>query len=254
MKSIRAAVFATVLLGIVGISVQAQPVPGFEVASVKAATPRAGTAGLTAMDTDPAMVRYSNVTLKLLIAIAYRLDSRLVQGGPAWLDDQPYDLTARLPPGTSKDRVPAMLQTLLVERFKLAVHRETTEQRVYFLVVGKNGTKLKAAQKADEQDVQQVRGNRPAAQILPGGIMGHSMALGSFAGSLAHVLGYQVLDHTGLTGTFDINLKWIPEDTEGTGPSLFTAIQEQLGLKLETGKAPVEVLMVDHAERIPTEN
>ena len=254
MKSITAALFATVLLGIVGISARAQPVTSFEAASVKAAPPRAGTAALTAMDTDPAMVRFSNVSLKILIAIAYRLDSRLIQGGPAWLDDQPYDLAARLPPGTSRDRVPAMLQTLLAERFKLAVHRETTEQRVYFLVVGKNGTKLKAAEKADEQEVQQVRGDRLAAQVLSGGVMGDSMALGSLAGSLARVLGYQVLDRTGLTGTFDINLKWTPDDSKGTGPSLFTAIQEQLGLKLEPGKAPVEVLMVDHAERIPTEN
>jgi len=254
MKAIKTAGFAIVLFGITAISAHAQPAPAFEVASVKASPPRAGTAGFIAMDTDPAMVRYSNVTLKLLIAVAYRLDSRLVQGGPAWLDDQPWDLAAKLPAGTSKDRVPAMLQTLLVERFKLAVHRETREQRVYFLVAGKNGPKLKVAQKADEQDVQQVRGDRPAAQILPGGIMGHSMAMGTFAGSVAHVVGYQVVDHTGLTGTFDIDLRWTPEDSKGTGPSLFTAIQEQLGLKLEPGKAPVEVLLVDHAERTPMEN
>jgi uncharacterized protein (TIGR03435 family) len=254
MKAIKTADFAIVLLGITAISAHAQPAPAFEVASVKASPPRAGMAGFIAMDTDPAMVRYSNVTLKLLIAFAYRFDSPLVQGGPAWLEDQPYDLAAKLPAGTSKDRVPAMLQTLLVERFKLAVHRETTEQRVYFLVVGKNGPKLKAAEKADEQDVQQVRGDRLALQIVRGGIMGHSIAIGSFAGSLAPVVGYQVVDHTGLTGTFDIDFTWTPDDSKGTGPTLFTAIQEQLGLKLEPGKAPVEVLLVDHAERIPMEN
>jgi uncharacterized protein (TIGR03435 family) len=232
----------------------AQPAPAFEVASVKVAPPRAGSAGFTAMDTDPAMVRYSNVTLKLLIAIAYRLDGRLIQGGPAWLDDQLYDLAATLPPRTPKDRVPAMFQTLLAERFHMAVHRETKEERVYFLLVGKNGTKLREGQRVDEQDVQQVRGDRPAAQIVRGGIMGHSMVMGSLAGTLARVLGYQVVDHTGLTGTFDINLKWTPEDNNEAGPSLFTAIQEQLGLKLEPGKAAVEVLVVDHADRIPTGN
>jgi uncharacterized protein (TIGR03435 family) len=253
MKSISAVAFTAVLLGIIGFVEQAQ-VAEFEVASVKVSPPRAGTAGFIAMDTDPAMVRYSNATLKLLIAIAYRLDSRLIQGGPAWLDEQPYDLAARLPAGTSKDLVPSMLQTLLAERFKLAVHRETKEQRAYFLVVGKNGTKLKAAQKTEEQDVQHVRGDHPAAQILRGSMIGHSLALGPFASSLAHVLGTQVVDRTGLPGTFDINLTWTPEDSPETGPSLFTAIQEQLGLKLEPGKAPVEVLLVDRAERTPTGN
>ena len=84
--------------------------------------------------------------------------------------------------------------------------------------------------------------------------MGHSMTLAMFAGTLAHVLGYQVLDHTGLAGTFDIDFRWVPGDGVGTGEALFAALQEQLGLKLESGKAPVEVLLVDHAERIPIEN
>jgi uncharacterized protein (TIGR03435 family) len=183
-----------------------------------------------------------------------RFDSRLVLGGPAWLDDQLYDLTAKLPPGALKDRVPVMLQTLLAERFKLAVHRETKEQRVYFLVVAKNGPKLKETLAADDQGVQQLRGDRLTVQLVRGGIMGHSMHMGALAASLADVAGYQVVDHTALTGMFDINLKWTPEDSKGIGPDLFTAIQEQLGLKLESGKAPVEMLMIDHAERIPSEN
>jgi uncharacterized protein (TIGR03435 family) len=125
MKTIGTAVFAFFFPVIVGILAQAQPVPTFEVASVKAAPARTGTARFIAMDTDPAMVRYSNVTLRNLIAIACGFDSTLIQGGPALLDDQPYDLAAKLPPGTSKDRVPLMLETLLAERFRLAVHRET---------------------------------------------------------------------------------------------------------------------------------
>lgn len=250
----RAVDFAVALLGITAISAQGQPVPAFEVASVKAVPTRAGTAGLIAMDTDPAMVRYSNITLKNLIAMAYRFDSRLILGGPAWLDDQLYDLAAKLPPGALKDRVPVMLQTLLAERFKLAVHRETKEQRVYFLVVGKSGPKLKEALAPDDQGVQQLRGDRTPVQVVRGGIMGHSMHIGALAASLAHVAGYQVVDHTGLTGVFDIDLKWTLEDSKGNGPDLFTAIQEQLGLKLESGKAPVEMLMIDHAERIPSEN
>jgi uncharacterized protein (TIGR03435 family) len=202
------------------------------------------------------MVRYSNVTLRLLIAIAYRFDSRLVQGGPDWLDDQLYDLAAKLPPGTSKDRIPAMLQTLLAERFKLAVHSETREQRVYFLVVGKNGPKLKESQKpADESsNVQQVRGDRMPVSIFRNRIVGHDMPMRQLASVLASRAEYQVVDRTGLAGSFDIDLKWTPEDNDGTGASLFTAIQEQLGLRLEPGKGPVETLVVEHAERTPTQN
>jgi uncharacterized protein (TIGR03435 family) len=250
MKTAR---LAPVLLGIAPVIVTAQS-PAFEVASIKAVSPREGAAGFTSMDTDPAMVRYSNVTLKLLMAIAYRFDGRLIQGGPSWLDEQPYDLTAKIPPGTSKDRVPAMLQTLLVERLHLATHRETKEQRGYFLVAGPKGNKLIAGQKVDQKDLEQVRGAHPAAQIVRGGIMGHSMTMGSLAGSLSQVLGSQVEDHTGLGGTFDIDLKWTPDDGKESGPSLFTALQEQLGLKLEPGKVSVQVLVVDHADRNPNEN
>ncbi len=230
----------------------------FEVASVKLAQPQTGTAAFFAMDSDPAMVRYSNVTLKNLISVAYGFDSPLVTGGPEWLDEQFYGLSAKLPPGTPKDRVPAMLRALLSERFNLSVHREMKVQRVYFLVLGKNGPKLKEVPKTDSgQEAEQVRGESPAVRVFRGGIFGKSMLIGTLAGSLSFVAGCQVVDRTGLAGTFDISLKWTPEDGEDSnqpGPSLFTAIQEQLGLKLEPGRAPVEMLVVDHAKRIPTEN
>jgi len=256
MKATKTAVFAMVVLGTATLSAQEQRAPAFEVASVKPAPPRAGTAGFTAMDTDPATVRYSNISLKILIAIAYRFDSRLIQGGPAWLDDQLYDLAAKLPAGSSKDRVPAMLQTLLAARFQLAVHRETKDQRVYFLLVGKKGPRLKQAQKpgAENPDVQQVRGDRLPVSVLRNRIVGHAMPMQQLAAVLAGPAGYQVVDRTGIAGAFDIDLKWTPDNSNGTGPSLFTAIQEQLGLRLEPGRAPVEILVVDHAERIPTEN
>jgi uncharacterized protein (TIGR03435 family) len=241
-QAMRAVKPAVALLGIAAISALAQS-PAFEVASVKVSPPRAGTAGFTGIDSDPAMVRYSNITLKNLIAIAYGFDSRLILAGPAWLDSEHYDVAAKLPPDTSKDRVPMMLQTLLVERFKLAVHRETKEQRLYSLVVGKKGPKLKEGREAGGQN-----------QIVRGGIMGHSMPMGVLAGLLSGFLGYEIVDKTGLTGTFDINLKWRPEDGAGNSPDLFAAIQEQLGLKLEPGKGPVETLRIDHAERLLTDN
>jgi uncharacterized protein (TIGR03435 family) len=244
--------FAVVLLGIAATSLNGQPAPSFEVASVKVVGGRTGTAGMFAMDTDPAMVRYSNITLQHLIAMAYRFDSRLIRGGPAWLDEQCYDLAAKLPSGTSKDRVPEMLQALLTERFRLAVHSETKQERVYFLLVGKSGPKLKNARTVDDTDVRQERGERPTVQIMRGAIIGNPMSLGVLAGVLAHAAGYEVMDRTGLTGTFEIRLKWSPDDSQGT--DLFAAIQQQLGLRLEAGKGPVETLVVDHAERIPIEN
>jgi uncharacterized protein (TIGR03435 family) len=101
-------------LVICGVSVRAWPQTpaAFEVASVRLAQPQTGTAGFFAMDNDPAMVRYSNVDLKNLIAIAYGFDSRLIADGPEWLDEQLYEVSAKLPSGTPKDRVPAMLQAL----------------------------------------------------------------------------------------------------------------------------------------------
>jgi uncharacterized protein (TIGR03435 family) len=147
-----------------------------------------------------------------------------------------------------------MLQALLAERFKLTVHRETKEQRAYFLVAGKIGPRLKPGLPPDDQDARQTRGDRPAVQITRGGILGHSMNMATLAATLAHVAGYQVIDHTRLTGMYDINLKWTVEDNNDFGPELFSALQEQLGLKLESGKGPVEMLVVDRADRNPIDN
>jgi len=228
----------------------AQPRPAFEVASVKAAPPRTGEARLVAMDTDSAMIRYSNISLKNLIAMAYRYDSRRIQGGPDWLDSQMYDVAAKLPPGASKDQIPEMLQDLLAERFKLALHRETKEQRVYFLVAGKGGPRLKEVPVPDPQDAQQVRGARLPMQMMRGRIIGHSVPVGMLAGALAQMTGYEVVDRTGLTKTYDIGLHWTAaEDSE-----IFAALQEQLGLKLEAGRGPVEVIVIDRAERNPAAN
>ncbi len=253
-KTTRASILA-VVAGVMPLIAQAPP-PSFEAATVRVAPkpPRRG--GLVALDADPAMLRYSNITLRNLIAMAYNFDSRLILGGPAWLDSEFYELAAKLPPQTPKDRVPLMLRTLLAERFNLTVHREAREQSVYFyfLVAGKNGPKLKAAVPAETGDVQTVRGDRPPVQIFSGGIVGHAMPITTFAAALALAAGRQVIDRTGLAGAFDLKLTWAPENSDGNGPDLFTAIQEQLGLKLEPGKAPVETLLIDHADRIPADN
>ena len=240
-KETSIAAKAAVLLLAAAVAARAQTAPSFEVASVKISPPRQGEAGLTKVDSDPALVRYANITLLNLITVAYHVDNRLVVGGPAWLGTEQYDVAAKLPPGTSRDRIPAMLQTLLEERFKLAVHRETREQRVYLLVIGKNGSKLE-------------KGREGPNQMLPGRIMGGSIPIATLAGMLSHFLGEEVVDRTGLAGTFHIDLNWqTPIDPASTA-ELFDALQEQLGLKLEAGRAPVERLVVDRAGQIPVEN
>jgi uncharacterized protein (TIGR03435 family) len=207
------------------------------------------------VDADPAIVRYANITLKNLIAMAYGMDSRLIAGGPSWLDEQLYDVSAKLPPDTQKDQIPEMLQKLLEDRFRLVIHGEGKEQRAYFLVIGKSGPNLKKVDaKADGDDVQHVRGNALQGQMVPGGIMGRSVTMEWLAATLARATAYQVIDHTGLTGIFDVNLTWRAEESKADGPDLLTAIQEQLGLKLESGRATVKILVVDHAERIPSDN
>jgi uncharacterized protein (TIGR03435 family) len=231
-----------VLLGCAALSLHSQPAPSFEVASVKVSPPRQGTARYTTMDNDPGLFRCSNITLKNLIAIAYRTSDRLIVGGPSWLDETAYDVDAKLPPETPKDQVPDMLQTLLAERFKLAVQRESKQQRSYSLVVGKNGPKLKASQDSGQNN------------LLRGRIVGPALTMGVLADLLARSVGYQVVDKTGIEGAFAVDLKWTLDDAKTPGPNLFAAIQEQLGLKLEPGKSTVETLVIDRAERVPTDN
>jgi uncharacterized protein (TIGR03435 family) len=129
-----------------------------------------------------------------------------------------------------------MLQTLLAERFKLAMHSETRELPVYALVVGKSGPKI--------QEVTEGIGTMTTGR----GRLNCRLPIAAFARYLSPTLGRTVLDRTGLTGAFEIKLEWAPDD-ESSGPSIFAAVQEQLGLKLESAKGPVEILVIEHAEK-----
>ena len=142
-----------------------------------------------------------------------------------------------------------MMRTLLIERFKLAVHGGTKEFPIYVLVVAKNGPKLKKADHGGD-DMSSKRGHVTARSV--------SMArLADFLARPRTGLGRPVVDKTGLDGVFDFTLDWTPDSDAQTSEaplSIFVALQEQLGLKLETQKGPVEVLIVDHVEKIPVEN
>lgn len=182
-----------------------------------------------------------------------------VQGGPDWLDRDKYIIVAKAESAdATPEQIKAMLQTLLAERFKLGVHRETKDLNVYTLVVGKNGSKLQEATE-EQKSSSSVTGTNRGLQMVY-----QKVALPLLINTLANMLGSPVLDKTGLAGRYNFKLEWADPrfGRPGNGtdappvdsfPDLFTALEEQLGLKMEVKKGPVEVLVVDHAERA-TEN
>jgi uncharacterized protein (TIGR03435 family) len=223
---------------------QSAPRPSFEVASVKPSGPD-----------DRLMYRLqpggryiaTGLTLKNLISNAYGVPEFRVSGGPGWRDSDKYNVEAKvgvpLPPWPeSNKQLNLMLQSLLENRFKLALRRETREEPVYELVAAKGGAKLKTA-KADES---------PGFEMDTGRIHSMAVPLEYLATNLAYLLGRQVIDKTGLAGKYSYTVTYTPDDAlpaDANGPSIFTAVQEQLGLKLESTKAPVEVLVIDHVEK-----
>jgi uncharacterized protein (TIGR03435 family) len=220
------------------------------------------------MGGDPGMVDYRNVSLKSVIARAYEVKENQVSG-PDWLDTERFDIVAKVPPNTPKGQVALMLQNLLAGRFKLQVHREQKVMPVYAMEVGKNGLKLQTRKASWKAEYEWSSARRPQDMV-------HDASL---AGSLSSMLDRPVVDLTELKGTYEIDLDWVPDEREGggimakmkgmaeaastdphgdpSGPnglSLFGALQEKLGLKLETRKSPVDILVVDSGEKVPTEN
>jgi uncharacterized protein (TIGR03435 family) len=267
--------------------------PAFEVASIKQAAPQAPGRMMVRMGGDAGRVDYANVSLKDVLARAYNM-KRFQVSGPSWLDNERYDITAKVPDGVKPEQVPAMLQVLLAERFKMVAHKETKEQPVYALVVGKGGPKLTKSEEANEgaapKTIATPDGGRMAppkgAMMMrmsdgPGGnarMQANGVTLARFSDMLSGMLDRPVLDMTELTGNYDIALDVSMEDLAGmkrmaVGPggpggpggdhgpapdaapaaSIFTAVQS-LGLKLDPRKAPVEFLIVDRGEKVPTEN
>jgi uncharacterized protein (TIGR03435 family) len=256
------------------ISLFGQPAatpPAFEVASVKLAPPATGNGIRVSMGGDAGRVSYSNVTLRNVMTQAYKVKDRQISG-PDWLDSERYDIVAKIPADTPKDQVPLMLQTLLAERFKLALHREQKVMPVYALVAGKNGAKLHEAS-SEAGGFRMSMG--PKGRQLTG-----NASISALSDVLSRFMDRPVLDMTGIKGVFEISLEWTPDDSRsaskfglgapGPGrpevaaegkatdsadaPSIFTAVQEKLGLRLEAKKLPIEILVVDHVEKVPTEN
>jgi uncharacterized protein (TIGR03435 family) len=199
-----------------------------------------------------------NVSVGMLIMLAYRVDSNQISGGNSLrFGGDRYDIEAKADdqdprfkaadaggPAAKQALRDLMLQALLEDRFKLAIHRETKETSGYALVVARGGPKLKEA--------TEVRPGDGSISVARGRLTGQKAPLSMLAGQLTRVLGRPVADETGFEGTFDFNLEWTPDETPpdvASAPSIFTAIQEQLGLKLEARKERTEIIVVDHVEK-----
>lgn len=191
--------------------------------------------------------RARNITLSNLIAIAFKLDgNNQLSGKPDWLDSTFYEVAAKPEgdAGLSYEQLRPLLQQLLQERFHLAYHRENKNIKSYALVVAKGGPKLQAS-----------KGESTHAYILPGALDAANMSVYMLASMLSRPLGQPVADRTGLKGNYDFRLDFAPlEETDTAKPSIFTAVEEQLGLKLETGMVPIEMFVIDHVDKVPTEN
>jgi uncharacterized protein (TIGR03435 family) len=219
----------------------------FEVASVKPTD----TQGSFTFDFPPGG-RFSgrNLTVQNLLRIAYGLQDYQISGAPGWIDSAGFDIQARAaasPSEPTREQVREMIQALLADRFQLVVHRETRQLPIYALVVAKGGPRLQAA----DTDV-----GRPKSMV--GQMVVRRMSMTTLGNILAFDAKRPVRDETGLNGEFAFKLEWTPglgESDAGPSPrpSLFTAVQEQLGLKLESAKGPIEVLVIDHVGK-PSEN
>lgn len=217
----------------------------FEVASVKPGDPLDPESSVRST---AAGIFMKNTTLKNLLQNAYHIRCDQIEGGPKWMDSERFTIDAKLPTGVSRNLLPQALQSLLEDRFKLQVHRESRIRPVFALVQAKGGSKLHIAA-PDEPG----RGGFSAG---PRKLQGRGVSISTLVYALASAAGGPVLDRTELQGEYDFTLEFAP--LQGTGddeklPEIFTAIQQQLGLKLEPAKAPIETLVIDRAEK-PSEN
>lgn len=220
------------------------PSPSFEVASVRLVGADHGNSFIS--PPGASQLTITNGSMTLLIVMAFGVDNNQIAAKPGWFDETYYDVKAKPngSTGLTYEQLRPPLQQLLKQRFGLAVHHETKEVSGYALVVAKGGPKLSAGKES-----------LATAYILSDGLRGASVSMQSLAAMLARPLGRPTVDKTGITGNYDIKLSYAPDgSTESTLPSIFTALQEQLGLRLEPQKVQLDMLVIDHAERVPTEN
>jgi uncharacterized protein (TIGR03435 family) len=272
---------ATVLLMHAAGIASAQSTPAFEVASVK--INKAGDSGPSKISSSiPGRFIVTNTPLRFLILHAYHLLDHQLISLPDWTSDLSVDITASYAPGSTPtdSEIRVMLQKLLAERFDLATHHEQRELTSYTLVVAREGrlgprlhpsgvdcqkwiAEKKPQTDAGGQSPVTPSGKRPACMMLATRrwLSGGTRTMPQLAATLQSMLGKPVIDQTGLSGGFDVDLQWTPDaadarsgDTPANdGPSIFSAVQEQLGLRLATKRDRVDVVVVDRVAR-PTPN
>ena len=213
--------------------------PAFEVVSVKISNAE-NTASDVQRDPGGGIV-LKNVNLRTLMLMAYNIQPFQLAGGPTWLRSKRFDIAARAPAGTRKDQTWVMLQTLLAERFQLTVHKETRELPVFEMTLAKGGLKIQPAHRVTSPAEGGVT-------TFVGGMKASMASMSSVALVLSGMLGHQVIDRTGVEGRYDFDFEYAPEGSDSGLPSIYSALQDRLGLKLETGKGPVEVIVIDRAE------
>ncbi len=234
----------------------------FEVASIKPVSP---TDNRVMIQMQPGGRFVANgASVKMLLTIAYQLRNGQITGGPKWIDDDRFEINAKVADGI--DRVPPeqfreLIKNLLADRFALRVHEEEKEASIFHLVQAKNGHKL-----SESKDQSGPNGRM---MIGRGRITAQGMKMDDLARMLAQTVGKNVVDRTGLSARYDVELDFVPEMSGGmvivpsgsapptpvdsSGPSLYTALEEKLGLKLEAAKGLVKSLVIDHVAK-PTDN
>jgi uncharacterized protein (TIGR03435 family) len=245
----------------VGGSAQRPRFEAFEVATIKSSNADEKSRFIVMQGTHRFVAE--NFTLKLLIAAAYDLNPKTISSGPGWMDADHFNIVAITPGEVRPDRQEqmTMLRGLLTERFKLTFHREEKEFSIYELEVAKGGPKLKPSAAAPDDPPALVSTVYPQKVILPA----RNATMADFVAMMQRaMMDRPVVDKTGLTGRYDFDLEWAPDETQFGGglpkppvdaqaAPLFTAMREQLGLELKPTRGPVSALVVDGAER-PTEN
>jgi uncharacterized protein (TIGR03435 family) len=232
-----------VATGAAGSALHAQS-PAFEVASVRVNKTDSGGSNFPRLTKGTLMAQ--NVTMRMILQSAYGLTALQITG-PGWLDSDHFDLAGKAPAGVPDTEVMPMLQSLLKERFQLAAHRETKEMPVYNLVVAKDGLKISPFDPAHPPATPPRNG--AASMIMGPGTMS------GLASMLVSAAGRPVIDKTGLEGRYGYAFTFSPMAAVDQGQmDIFEALQQQLGLRLESARAPIETLVVDHIERTPTEN
>lgn len=248
-------------------SAQSAAPPSFDVASVKSAAPCCAAGEWRESKAADGRIDFRYVTLKYCIAFAWRVKEFQISG-PPWLGTNRFDILAKGPEGTKQDQLPEMVQSLLADRFKLQIHHETKEFSVFALVVAKDGPKLKES----PADPNAAEGASYGISSSPNGAGRIEVRRGnmtSLANTLVRLLGRPVQDLTGLTGRYDFDLEFLRDDLAGMvippgaggspgtqpefGTSLVTSLQ-RVGLKLEQRKPALDAIVVDSAEKTPTEN